>query len=136
VLAKKINIEFFVEVNFFCYYKKGLGMKAISFIKNNAMAMVASAAIVGFSAFKIVDEPKQSTRILAFNATTNQYEEVANYDPNNCDPGTQICSYKTEAESGSAPGQVPTQIPLEQLDNYLHLMDENGLPNKQYNFSN
>ncbi len=44
-----------MEVNFFCSYKKGLGMKAISFIKKHATVMLAGAAIIGFSSFKIAE---------------------------------------------------------------------------------
>ncbi len=43
-----------MEVNFFCSYKKGLGMKAISFIKKHATVMLAGAAIIGFSSFKVI----------------------------------------------------------------------------------
>jgi len=46
-----------VGVNFFCDYKKGLNMKAISFIKKNAIAMsIALAAVIGFSAFKMAED--------------------------------------------------------------------------------
>lgn len=46
-------------------------MKAISFIKNNAMAMVAGAAIVVFSSFKLMNA----------NLDTNQSDIVFTYQP-------------------------------------------------------
>jgi len=111
-------------------------MKAISFIKNNAIAMsIALAAIIGFSAFKAAESETQTERVLAYNATSNQYEEVSNYSDENCEPGTEICSYKTEAPAGSSPGQVPSEIPLDDLGDYIHLMEQNGPSESQYDFN-
>ncbi|ERJ58809.1 hypothetical protein [Sphingobacterium paucimobilis] len=110
-------------------------MKAIAFIKKYATAGIALAAIIGFSAFKMSDDPIQSTRVLAYNNATEQYEEVTDYNTNKCIPGTEICSFTTEAEIGSAPGQVPSEIPLDQLNDYLPLMTQLGDNHKQYDFS-
>lgn len=110
-------------------------MKAIAFIKKYARAGIALAAVLGFSAFKMSDDPKQSTRVLVYNNATDQYEEVTNYDPNKCILGSEICSFTTEAEVGTAPGQVPSIIPKAQLDDYLPHMTQLGQDNRQYDFS-
>lgn len=112
-------------------------MNIIEKIKKNALTMsVALAMVIGFSAFKMAESETQTERVLAYNATTNQYEEVLNYSDNNCEPGTEICSYKTEAPTGSSPGQVPSEIPLDDLSDYIHLMEQNGPNESQYDFSN
>src|SRR5690606_14147157 len=95
---------------------------------------LALATVIGFSAFKATESNKQTERVLAFNAATDQYEEVANYNSANCEPGEQICSYKTDSTQGDGPGQVPVSISLEDLSTYLHLMEANGPDKSQYDF--
>lgn len=55
-------------------------MKAISFIKNNAIAMsIALAAVIGFSAFKIGDQP---TELVWFERIApNQYQLMDDGEP-------------------------------------------------------
>lgn len=106
-------------------------------IKNYMMVIAAAVIAFGASAQTIINiKQAQSERILAYNATTNQYEEVEDYLPGKCQEGEEICSYSTDREAGSNPGQVPSVIPLDEIGDYEHLMTQLGPDESQYDFNN
>lgn len=86
-------------------------MKAISFIKNNAIAMsIALAAVIGFSAFKVVDVNSQPAsqswhRVLT---ESNQFEWRQGPPPSpSCEDSEDICN--VTLPFGQNPEEMTTQ---------------------------
>jgi len=79
-------------------------MKAISFIKNNAIAMsIALAAVIGFSAFKMASP---ATQMAEFVFTLNPGGSPTNaadytYSPAGtpCEDGSEICAVSNEHDN-------------------------------------
>lgn len=91
-------------------------MKAITFIKKNAMALVATIAILGFSSFKLVEKFDQPIDEVwfEFNSTLNPgdsgYDSAltnpSNYsntgsptNPSQCSSTPKVCAIKAEPDA-------------------------------------
>ncbi|MGF7028337.1 MULTISPECIES: hypothetical protein [Sphingobacterium] len=99
-------------------------MKAISFIKNNAMAMVAGAAIVVFSSFKLAEKiifpadevwfefnsslnPGDSGYETAITTPSNYTNTGSATNPSQCSSTPKVCAVKAEPD-GSGHVSVST----------------------------
>lgn len=102
-------------------------MKAISFIKNNAMAMVAGAAIVVFSSFKLAQADTYWFEVDASGNITNHISGPSSSCPDTDKP--QVCAIELDQDYVDLSGTQP-QATVSNL-NQTQVQNPSGIPFEQ-----